>query len=746
MQTSPSQTYSSLSLKDLLDARDAYHIALMKKSNVRATAVGLYLVRNDEVWPTRKDFHPKKVTTPRRLSNSSVTPFSWPCVLVFVNQWIYANEFGKLYDPSEAIPRTLYLPDGRSVPVCVVEADFAQVEPQEPKRNAYPDYLIGGGFPLSVDVQGETRDASVGCLVTDGHTHYVLTNRHVVGEPGSPVYAVLRGERERIGEASELQIGRMPFSEVYDVFAGTNTYCTLDVGLVEIDDVADWTSRPYGLENVGPVGDINEYTLSLQLVDQHVQCYGAASGKLRGRIKALFYRYKSIGGYDYVSDFLIAPEGGASTRPGDSGTIWYLETAAALAPIAVEWGGQAVRVGENNVNFTLAANLSTVCRLLDVDLAWGNDTAVQPFWGATGHFSIARIATTLLQSNVAGLMTRNADNIAFDLDKLKDPTFVKKQLPHLSFIPLADVPDLVWKKPKGSVPGGRDTAPNVGPEHPNHFADGDEPNPARRNVTLRNFSLADPQNNLTPKAWLGFYHSLYQAKGETQQHPSSKYGLLPFRVWQIFDLMVDFAKTGKLPQFVCAAGVLAHYVGDACQPLHGSYLADGYSDQPTSGPKAHPTNWPAKGVHSAYEDNMVDMFASQLFPLVTSYVRKKSDFKDMEVTSGADAALFIVELMQATGKQIPPPKLCTAYEHAGGGKSKNTITALWNKFGADTALVMSWGVQSLASIWDAAWRLAGDKSTARSGSALTQAHVRRIVDNAAFAPSYTLVEIEGVLK
>ena len=218
MQTSPSQTYSSLSLKDLLDARDAYHIALMKKSNVRATAVGLYLVRNDEVWPTRRDFHPKKVTTPRRLSNSSVTPFSWPCVLVFVNQWIYSHDFGKVYDPTEAIPRTLYLPDGRSVPVCVVEADFAQVEPQEPKRNAYPDYLIGGGFPLSVDVQGETRDASVGCLVTDGHTHYALTNRHVVGEPGSPVYAVLRGGRERIGKASELQISRMPFSEVYDVF------------------------------------------------------------------------------------------------------------------------------------------------------------------------------------------------------------------------------------------------------------------------------------------------------------------------------------------------------------------------------------------------------------------------------------------------------------------------------------------------------------------------------------------------
>jgi hypothetical protein len=59
---------------------------------------------------------------------------------------------------------------------------------------------------------------------------------------------------------------------------------------------------------------------------------------------------------------------------------------------------------------------------------------------------------------------------------------------------------------------------------------------------------------------------------------------------------------------------------------------------------------------------------------------------------------------------------------------------------------MSWGAQALASIWDAAWRLAGDQSTARSGGALTQAHVKRIVDSATFAPSYTLAEIESVLK
>jgi hypothetical protein len=57
-------------------------------------------------------------------------------------------------------------------------------------------------------------------------------------------------------------------------------------------------------------------------------------------------------------------------------------------------------------------------------------------------------------------------------------------------------------------------------------------------------------------------------------------GLLPFRVWQLFDAMVEFASTGQADKFVCAAGVLTHYVGDACQPLHISFLHDGDPNRP----------------------------------------------------------------------------------------------------------------------------------------------------------------------
>jgi len=136
----------------------------------------------------------------------------------------------------------------------------------------------------------------------------------------------------------------------------------------------------YGLdEEVGDVADLNELNLGLQLIDQPVRAYGTASGALEGTIKALFYRHKSLAGYDYVSEFLISPgEGATQTGPGDSGMVWHLRTTARdahgkattiLRPMAVEWGGQTILgSADRRFNFALATGLSTACQLLDVDL------------------------------------------------------------------------------------------------------------------------------------------------------------------------------------------------------------------------------------------------------------------------------------------------------------------------------------------------------------------------------------------
>src|SRR5712691_10047777 len=105
--------FAHLSLKDLVTARDLYHVYLMRHPNVVATAVGRYRIRKTDSWPNDKKQH--RGTGVRRLDNSEVRPYSWPCILVLVETWQDPNEFADR--PSEIVPKTLFMPDGRSVPV-----------------------------------------------------------------------------------------------------------------------------------------------------------------------------------------------------------------------------------------------------------------------------------------------------------------------------------------------------------------------------------------------------------------------------------------------------------------------------------------------------------------------------------------------------------------------------------------------------------------------------------------------------
>src|SRR5215831_8876555 len=86
--------FSELSIRDLLEARDLYHFHLMSKANVVGTAIGYYLIRKEEEWP-RRGKPSRKLTTPRTLANSEVRNYSWPAVLVLVDQWLNENAFSE---------------------------------------------------------------------------------------------------------------------------------------------------------------------------------------------------------------------------------------------------------------------------------------------------------------------------------------------------------------------------------------------------------------------------------------------------------------------------------------------------------------------------------------------------------------------------------------------------------------------------------------------------------------------------
>ncbi len=191
--------YDQLSLRDLLEARDLYHVHLMRHPNVVATAIGRYRIRIEDDWPSETGFG-HKGKGERTLANSEVRPYSWPSVLVFVDKWIPESKFatGEQYDPDELVPKTLYLPDGRRVPVCIISAPRELVTEQEvPAGIAFPTNNIGGGYPIIADVQGREHIATIACLVSDGHKVYALTNRHVTGAEGEVLQSELNGERVR---------------------------------------------------------------------------------------------------------------------------------------------------------------------------------------------------------------------------------------------------------------------------------------------------------------------------------------------------------------------------------------------------------------------------------------------------------------------------------------------------------------------------------------------------------------------
>lgn len=781
--------FSSLSLRDLLDARDAYHFHLLHKPNVIGTALGLYLIRSEELWPSDAGKAPK-LNFPRTLFNSEVRDYSWPCVLVFVREWEDEASFGagRKYSATDMVPKTLYLADGRAVPVCIVKAPDVPADAAPIRTQRLPVGKFGGGLPIEVTVQGKNHVATVGALVSDGHTTYALTARHACGPAGTVIEARGREGLHQIGVSSGRQLTRQPFTDIYPGFAGRQSYVALDVGLVEIDDIGDWTSNTYGLPPLGAMADLSTQNLSLRLIDQPLVASGAASGLLRGTIKALFYRYSSVGGYDYIADYLIAPAGETQTRHGDSGMVWHLDVTPdrpraapeplerrELRPLAMEWGGQVFTDGNPKASFALATSLANICRLLDVELLTDVDRGVSGYWGRTGHYGIASLAVSAVtDGKLRALLENNLELISFDASDIAQKDFddsIGDLAAANQFVPLADVPDEIWKQlpfGKRAREGGRDELVKQadgrnridGPEHPNHYADMDMPIGTGGAPLFRDYFLGDA-SRMTPDEWLKAYEGaarFFDDRGKPGDRDLAKgfreplkQGLLPFRLWQFFDAMVACLKAPDVDVagFIAAAGIASHYMGDASQPLHGSIYADGDATRTfnlvnTRTGAIKEVRY-GKGVHSAYETSMVSFKARDLLPMVEERILAAPRLP--LAADGRGVAMSVLGVMSRCSSTLDPMLIVEAFVAAGGRANQTTSRALWDQFGGKTADVMTEGALGLAMLWESAWKAAGEPATSRVPIAeVSRDAVRSRYIDKTFVPSLTLKEIGRVLQ
>lgn len=713
--------FSSLSIKDLLDARDTYHIHLAQRENVIATAIGRFYIRRQDKDSESPGQTRKRDRSPARtLDNSVIKSWSWPCVLVFVSKWLTRTEMRT--QPEQVIPSFLYLADGRVIPTCVILAQRLSAS-RTLDRLTFPSGLIGGGYPVLTDVQGQLHVGSLGCLVTDGDSTFALTNAHVTGEAGREVFTLVRGERRRVGAAHAQQVGRVPFDTAYPGWSSTRSQLNVDAGLVRVDELSTCTAQVFGIGELGPLIDLNVNTMSLDFIGCPVRAFGGASGELRGRVQALFYRYRSVGGVDYVADMLIGSRTVGRplvTRPGDSGTLWFFDSedhkktdptsgVEKLRPLALQWGGDVLGINGSESRFALATCLSTVCRILDVEVVTDFNTGQPEYWGRVGHYKIAGTACRLVASSkLRTLMRKNLDRIAFSDADIGNGE-VQQRFELSEFAPLADVPDLKWKRR-----GAAFARPKDGPTH---FADMDQEGfgPfAGKNL----LEVSKSVKNINPKTWDEFYSELQQnSDGRVQR------GSLPFRIAQFYNEMVEFVSQGKVVDFVCAAGLMAHYVGDACQPLHASHLHNGPDGD--------------SGVHSAFETTMLDKFAIQIIEGVNQRVGS-AKIKGT-IGDGHGAAVSTVRLIRKVRQILSPETINDVFDDVGG---RERVNHLFAELGERTMDCMAEGAKELARLWDSAWREGGgDSIGATKLVAVSKAQLRQRYERKTFCESLTLREM-----
>ena len=482
--------------------------------------------------------------------------------------------------------------------------------------------------------------------------------------------------------------GRLPFEQAYPGLPGARVEATVDAGLIELDDVQRWTTQVFGVGRLSEMLDVSPESIGLDLIGTPVRAFGAASGPLGGQLLALFHRYRARSGVEHVADAVVGPRSGDGplrTRPGDSGTLWVVDrqpaeplapTAEAppVQPLALQWGG-AHLVDEHDGEggpYALVTFLSTACRALDVEPLFDWNAGWELYWSEVGHYTIGALACDLVAPDaLRDFFVANRRWIAFDVQAILDdridtgnPTSPQDRT---LFYPLSDVPDRVWRAFR------RDREF----EGPNHFADMDEPLDGDPDTTLLRMFEQDPAS-LAPAVWLDWY--------QQKRTAPRNMGSVPFRVAQLYRIAVAALRADDVDTAFAAAGVMAHYVGDACQPLHASRLHDGATRA-------------ERGVHSAYEKDMVNLHRDALIEGLSTTL---AGVQPLATTRGAEAAArAVVELMRRTIERLPPQTVCDAWS------STHDAGAMWTDLGEPTIACIADGCRTLAGIWSSIWAEAG---------------------------------------
>jgi hypothetical protein len=263
----------------------------------------------------------------------------------------------------------------------------------------------------------------------------------------------------------------------------------------------------------------------------------------------------------------------------------------------------------------------------------------------------------------------------------------------------------------------------------------DQPNPQDGGRTL--LDLCDDPANIDPDVWLQYYEQV----GDKDK------GALPFRIAQIYDAMVKAIEEGSTAEFVCAAGILTHYVFDACQPMHISYMFNGDPNGPMNA-DGKPL---ARGVHGEFDEQMVEYFVEPIRTDLPQLAQAKADedapasADDIKTTK--DAAVAAVALMSNTVRKYANPiDIVRDFEELVDLKKRTRCEWLWDKYGDGMQQAMAEAVVLAARLWEAAWKNGNGKENIQSTDAVPEDELRDLYETKeGFLDSVNLEDIKGTM-
>jgi hypothetical protein len=369
----------------------------------------------------------------------------------------------------------------------------------------------------------------------------------------------------------------------------------------------------------------------------------------------------------------------------------------------MQWGGQRVKLPDGGKSaYALGTFLSSICRSLDVEVVRNWSLGHDEYWGKIGHFAVGWKACDRLSGTLSDLMLANQARIGFPDKTISQGTAFR--VGRHGFVPLADVPDYVWVASKAR----RD-------EPIQHFADIDIYD-IDGGPSLLDQCVADTKN-VAASVWKAYFD------GFAAKDVGPEEGVLPLRVWQIWEAMVAYLNDDRdAMRFMAAAGVLAHYVGDASQPLHCSYMHHGVPPMVKAGSRKYPVprsskefeafkKTPAAKIHGIYEETMLEVDTATALADIDQAL--KGPGPKIQIRNGHDAAVAVIQLMSRSQKRLAPKTIINTDDPTLGPKAR--AQALWKnaKIRDATTASLADSVRVLAALWSSAWAEGGGDKIAK---------------------------------